>query len=110
MKHLFSSLLMGLALLSFSACETESEGRVTFYVGNAGSAGVWDHISVQIGGQSDSFFTPESRNMSLSNCEGDAYAATFILPPGKYSYTASNKWSGTVYVEGGDCKIIELQY
>src|SRR5690606_25749106 len=103
-KILFAALLLSASVV-FSSCEKLQDASVTFYVTNAGSAGKWDYISVEIAGKSGTFFTPERRNMGLGNCEGDAHAATFNLPPGTYSYTAkgSASWSGSVTVDNGDC-------
>jgi len=112
MKKLFTAaLLLGTSLL-FSACDKMQDGSVTFYVSNAGTAGKWDHIGVQIGGQSGSFFTPEKRDMSVINCDGAPNSITFNLPPGTYTYKAegAGKWQGTVTLDNGDCRLISLRY
>lgn len=88
------------------------DGKVTFFVPNAGDANVWAHIAVQIGGQTGSFFTPSNQNMALGTCdESNSNSVTFWLPAGTYSYTADNgTWTGTVTVDHGDCQLVLLQY
>ena len=110
MKNFFLFLLVVVAF-SFSSCHKMVDARVTFYVSNAGSAGKWDHISVQLGSQSKSFFTPERRNMSKSGCSEEEYSVTFYLSPGTYSYSASNgAWKGSITVDNNDCKLVGLKY
>lgn len=112
MKKLFLASLLLSAVVLFSACDKLKGNAVTFYVVNAGSAGKWDHISVQIGSKSGSFFTPERRNMVVTDCEGAENSITFDLPSGTYSYTAkgSATWEGTITVDNGDCKLVGLRY
>ncbi len=110
-KALPAALLLSTSLL-FNSCDKLRGNSVTFYVVNAGSAGKWDHISVEIGSKSGSFFTPERRNMVVTDCEGAENSITFDMPPGTYSYTAkgSATWEGTVTVDAGDCKLVGLRY
>ena len=110
-KLLLASLLLSTVVL-FSACDKLKGNAVTFYVTNAGTAGKWDNITVNIGGKSGSFFTPERRNLVVTDCEGAEYSITFDLPPGTYTYTAkgSASWEGSVTLDNGDCKLIGLRY
>lgn len=97
--------------LMFSSCKKLQNAKVTFYVSNAGDARIWAHIRVDIAGQTKSFFTPESSNMVLGDCQEDENAATFYVPAGTYTYTADyGTWTGTVTVEGGDCQLVSLRY
>ena len=99
-----------MVIVAFS-CEDNETGQVTFYVGNAGDARIWDHVSVEVGGKTETFFTPESRNLDLTECGSSSYSATFSLAPGSYSYKAGlGKWSGTVNVKSGGCLLVELTY
>lgn len=108
-QSIFFSFLF-VACLAFSCDDTE-DGNVTFYVSNAGDARIWDHVSVEIGGKTEAFFTPESRNMELTNCGSASYSVTFTLPPGAYTYKAGNgKWNGTANVKSGGCLLVELNY
>ena len=87
------------------------DARLTFFVSNAGDAGKWGSITVKIGALSQSFITPERRNMGLGECGDAENATTFYLPEGTYSYTADNgRWSGSVTVGNGDCQLIQLKY
>ena len=97
------------------SCEKEEEkSKVTIYIANAGDKQVSDHVAAEIGDLSQNFFTPESRNMSLSGCnEYASNSAYFDLVPGTYSYKVTGgrgKWSGTFTVANNECKIIELKY
>ena len=96
------------------SCEKEEKSKVTIYVANAGDKQVSDHIVAEIGDFSENFFTPESRNMSLSECnEYASNSAHFDLVPGTYSYKVTGgrgKWNGTFTVGDGECKLIELKY
>jgi hypothetical protein len=97
--------------LILSSCKKMQDAKLTFFVSNAGDAHKWAHIRVDINGQSQSFFTPENSNMVLGGCQEDDNATTFYLPAGTYNYTADfGTWSGSVTVDGGDCRLIELRY
>ena len=97
--------------LFLASCEKEENGKVTFYVSNAGDANVWDAIRVDMANQSKSFMTPENRNMTLSQCQESPNAATFSLPEGTYTYNADfGSWTGSVTVKNGGCTVIELEY
>ena len=112
MKQTFLACLLLAVTILFSSCDKLKGNAVTFYVTNAGTAGKWDNITVNIGSKSGSFFTPERRNLVVTDCEGADYSVTFDLPPGTYNYTAkgSATWEGTVTVDNGDCKLVGLQY
>jgi hypothetical protein len=109
----FLKFAPALLLLSLSSCETEENSSVTFYVSNAGDERVSDHIVVEIGDLSETFFTPESRNMSLSSCGAASNAAVFSVPAGTYRYTARGgrgTWNGSITVEEDQCLIVPLRY
>lgn len=112
MKKMYFAFLMLSTAVLFTACDKLKGNSVTFYVTNAGTAGKWDNITVEIGGKSGIFITPERRNMVVTDCEGAENAITFDLAPGTYTYTAkgSATWEGTVTVDNGDCKLIGLRY
>ena len=95
----------------FLSCTKMQDARLTFFVGNAGDAGKWGSITVNIGALSQQFLTPERRNMALGECGDAENATTFYLPEGTYSYTADGgRWSGSVTVDNGDCQLIVLKY
>lgn len=112
MKKTYLASLLFSTIVLFSACDKLKGNSLTFYVSNAGTAGKWDNITVQIGGKSGIFITPERRNMVVTDCEGAENSITFDLPPGTYSYTAkgSATWEGTVTLDNGDCKLVGLRY
>jgi hypothetical protein len=110
MKQSTFFTLLFLVCAVFSCDDTE-DGKVTFYVGNAGDVRIWDHVAVEVGGKTLAFFTPESQNMDLTNCDASLNAATFTLSPGSYPYKAGNgKWNGTVDVKSGGCLLVKLNY
>ena len=112
MKKMYLTSLLFSTIILFSACDKLKGNSVTFYVTNAGTAGKWDNITVQIGGKSGIFITPERRNMVVTDCEGAENAITFDLPAGPYSNTpkGSATWEGPVPLDNGDCKLVGLRY
>lgn len=112
MKNIFGLFLV---LFIFISCEKELETHlVTIYVGNAGTAGVWSHVSVTINGNTESFFTSEGHNTVIYNCDrSNSNACFFDLYPGTYNYHASDggtNWDGTITVTENNCPILELSY
>lgn len=103
-------------LLLFNSCdeETDDYSRVTIYVGNAGTAQRSAHITARIGDLTETFFTPEGRNMSINDCNSNnSNAAYFEIPPGTYKYNVTDggkTWNGSFTLSKGKCQIIELSY
>ena len=110
MKNL-SLLICLVVCMPFISCKKMQDAKLTFFVSNAGDAGKWATITVNIGALTQNFLTPERRNMGLGECGESSNATTFYLPAGTYSYTADDgRWSGSVTVDNGDCQLIQLKY
>ena len=112
MKKTITALIF--CLLLFNSCEEIVENsRVTVYVSNAGEARKWAYISAEIGGQTESFFTPENRDIALECYSNSSNAAYFDLPPGNYTYKVTDGfivWSNSFTLRKNQCYIIELVY
>lgn len=112
----FYATLTFLCLMFLTSCEEEtvnSTSRVTFYVGNGGTAQRFTYITVKIGGLTENFLSPEGRDMTINDCKTYSNAAHINLPLGTYDYDATDgvkHWKGSVTLIKGECKILELNF
>lgn len=106
-----------LIFIIFSGCQKNNQGKVIFYITNAGSSGNSGvGCMVNIGGQSKTWFQHNNVSSASIDCDSDSaignHYVVFVLPNGTYDYEffiGVNKHVGNVKVDG-ECRHVTLSF